>query len=75
MSPYLSGLDSRYNDGCTELAKYLFYELYVKKPRNLEHGLEEFPEEMLDGTFFNVFDSFCNGGEYFSDTSPVPFQM
>ncbi|XP_074547735.1 dynein axonemal assembly factor 9 [Halichoeres trimaculatus] len=42
------GLDSRYNDGCTELAKYLFYELYGRKPLHPEHALEEFPEEMLD---------------------------
>lgn len=42
------GIDSRYNEGCTELAKYLFYGLYEQNQVNLEHGLEEFPEEMLD---------------------------
>uniref|UniRef100_A0A673C454 Si:ch211-194c3.5 n=1 Tax=Sphaeramia orbicularis TaxID=375764 RepID=A0A673C454_9TELE len=42
------GIDSRYNEGCTELAKYLFYGLYGRKQLNLEHALEEFPEEMLD---------------------------
>lgn len=45
------GIDSRYNEGCTELAKYLFYGLYGRNPLNLEHVLEEFPEEMLDGEF------------------------
>ncbi|XP_040916742.1 uncharacterized protein C20orf194 homolog [Toxotes jaculatrix] len=42
------GIDSRYNEGCTELAKYLFYGLYGRNQLNLEHVLEEFPEEMLD---------------------------
>ncbi|XP_041827868.1 uncharacterized protein C20orf194 homolog [Melanotaenia boesemani] len=41
------GIDSRYNEGCTELAKYLFYGLYGQNQVNLEH-LEEFPEEVLD---------------------------
>uniref|UniRef100_A0A7N8YMN1 Dynein axonemal assembly factor 9 n=1 Tax=Mastacembelus armatus TaxID=205130 RepID=A0A7N8YMN1_9TELE len=40
------GIDSRYNDGCTELAKYLFYGLYGRNQLNVE--LDEFPEEMLD---------------------------
>uniref|UniRef100_A0A3Q1AJ85 Uncharacterized protein n=1 Tax=Amphiprion ocellaris TaxID=80972 RepID=A0A3Q1AJ85_AMPOC len=44
----LHGIDSRYNEGCTELAKYLFYGLYERNPVNLEHVIEEFPEEMLD---------------------------
>ncbi|XP_058470731.1 uncharacterized protein C20orf194 homolog [Solea solea] len=42
------GIESRYNEGCTELAKYLFYGLYGQNPLNIEHTLEEFPEEMLD---------------------------
>uniref|UniRef100_A0A4W6BWX1 Dynein axonemal assembly factor 9 n=1 Tax=Lates calcarifer TaxID=8187 RepID=A0A4W6BWX1_LATCA len=42
------GIDSRYNDGCTELAKYLFYGLYGRNQLNLDHVLDEFPEEMLD---------------------------
>uniref|UniRef100_A0A3B4ZAT7 Uncharacterized protein n=1 Tax=Stegastes partitus TaxID=144197 RepID=A0A3B4ZAT7_9TELE len=41
-------IDSRYNEGCTELAKYLFYGLYGRNPLNLDHVVEEFPEEMLD---------------------------
>lgn len=48
------GIDSRYNDGCTELAKYLFYGLYGRNQLNLEQVLEEFPDEMLDGEFFQV---------------------
>ncbi|XP_008314430.1 dynein axonemal assembly factor 9 [Cynoglossus semilaevis] len=42
------GIESRYNVGCTELAKYLFYGLYGQNPVTLEHSLDEFPEEMLD---------------------------
>ncbi|XP_049918064.1 uncharacterized protein C20orf194 homolog [Epinephelus moara] len=42
------GIDSRYNEGCTELARYLFYGLYGRNQLNVEHVLEEFPEEMLD---------------------------
>lgn len=48
------GIDSRYNEGCTELAKYLFYGLYGRNQLNLEHVLEEFPEEMLDGELSQV---------------------
>lgn len=43
------GIDSRYNEGCSELAKYLFYSLYGRHQPSLEHVLEEFPEDMLDG--------------------------
>uniref|UniRef100_A0A7N6BTG9 Uncharacterized protein n=1 Tax=Anabas testudineus TaxID=64144 RepID=A0A7N6BTG9_ANATE len=42
------GIDSRYNEGCTELAKYLFYGLYGRNHFNMDHVLEEFPEEMMD---------------------------
>lgn len=41
------GIDSRYNDGCTELAKYLFYGLYGRKQLTIGHN-DDFPEEMLD---------------------------
>lgn len=44
-----AGIDSRYNEGCTELAKYLFYGLYGRKQLTLDYAVEEFPEEMLDG--------------------------
>ncbi|XP_043998700.1 dynein axonemal assembly factor 9 [Gambusia affinis] len=42
------GIDSRYNEGCTELAKYLFYGLYERSQPNLEHAFDDVPEEMLD---------------------------
>ncbi|XP_077394303.1 dynein axonemal assembly factor 9 isoform X2 [Festucalex cinctus] len=42
------GIDSRYNEGCTELAKYLFYGLYGRSPINVEHSLTGCSEEMLD---------------------------
>ncbi|KAM9842124.1 dynein axonemal assembly factor 9 [Aulostomus maculatus] len=42
------GIDSRYNEGCTELAKYLFFGLYGRNLPNLESVLDEFTEEMLD---------------------------
>lgn len=54
---FIPGIDSRYNEGCTELAKYLFYGLYGRNQFNLEHALEEFPEEMLDGEFFSCCHS------------------
>lgn len=41
------GIDSRYNDGCTELAKYLFYGLYGNRQLSVGHK-EDFSEEMLD---------------------------
>lgn len=47
-----TGIDSRYNEGCTELAKYLFYGLYEQNQPNLEHVFDDVPEEMLDGEFF-----------------------
>uniref|UniRef100_A0A3Q2Z0R5 Uncharacterized protein n=1 Tax=Hippocampus comes TaxID=109280 RepID=A0A3Q2Z0R5_HIPCM len=43
-----SGIDSRYNEGCAELAKYLFYGLYGRSPINVEHPLDACPEDMLD---------------------------
>lgn len=48
---FVLGIDSRYNEGCTELAKYLFYGLYGRNPLSVEHVLEEFPEDLLDGEF------------------------
>ncbi|XP_028251377.1 dynein axonemal assembly factor 9 [Parambassis ranga] len=41
------GIDSRYNDGCTDLAKYLFYGLYGLNPLSVE-PVEEFSEDILD---------------------------
>lgn len=52
---FLSGIDSRYNEGCTELAKYLFYGLYGRNSLSVEHVVEEFPEDLLDGEFLLLF--------------------
>ena len=48
-----------FNDGCTELAKYLFYGLYGRNQPSLEQALEEIPEEMLDGEFYKYFSLYC----------------
>lgn len=42
----LLGIDSRYNEGCSELASYLFFGLYQHKQKQPS---EDFPEEVLDG--------------------------
>ncbi|MGH0152367.1 UNVERIFIED_CONTAM: hypothetical protein FKN15_031583 [Acipenser sinensis] len=41
------GIDSRYNQGCIELANYLLFGLYNQNNMDLERT--EFPEEVLDG--------------------------
>lgn len=70
----LLGIDSRYNEGCTELAKYLFYGLYGRNPLSVEHVLEEFPEDLLDGEFWSPyqrrFSRFTS-----SETALPPLQM
>ncbi|XP_053701726.1 uncharacterized protein C20orf194 homolog isoform X1 [Synchiropus splendidus] len=43
------GIESSYNEGCRELAKYLFYGLYEKNPLNLDLQL------MLDGRSGSLF--------------------
>ncbi|XP_031729028.1 dynein axonemal assembly factor 9 [Anarrhichthys ocellatus] len=62
------GIDSRYNEGCTELGKYLFYGLYERNQLNLEQLLEEFPDEMLDDVILLIkADSvhlYCNPMNY-----------
>uniref|UniRef100_A0A8D0D8S8 Dynein axonemal assembly factor 9 n=1 Tax=Sander lucioperca TaxID=283035 RepID=A0A8D0D8S8_SANLU len=62
------GIDSRYNEGCTELAKYLFYGLYGRNQLNLEHVLEEFPDEMLDDVILLIkaecVHLYCNPMNY-----------
>lgn len=65
------GIDSRYNEGCSELAKYLFYGLYGRNPLSVEHVLEEFPEDLLDGECLTLSFSPLT----FSDTLPPPLQM
>lgn len=47
MSLFSAGIDSRYNLGCSELANYLFFDLY--KQNHLDLTFSEFLEELLDG--------------------------
>ncbi|TNM96078.1 hypothetical protein fugu_017161 [Takifugu bimaculatus] len=62
------GIDSRYNEGCTELAKYLFYGLYGRNPPSVEHVLEEFPEDLLDDVILLIkaqcVHLYCNPVNY-----------
>ncbi|TKS87226.1 hypothetical protein D9C73_021350 [Collichthys lucidus] len=63
------GIDSRYNEGCTELARYLFYGLYGRNQLSLDHALlEEFPEEMLDDVILLIkaecVHLYCNPMNY-----------
>ena len=47
----VSGIDSRYNEGCTELANYLFFGLYRHNQLDLDHISDDLAEEVLDGTY------------------------
>ncbi|TNN52005.1 hypothetical protein EYF80_037811 [Liparis tanakae] len=62
------GIDSRYNEGCTELAKYLFYGLYGRNALILEHNFDEFPDEMLDDVILLIkadcVHLYCNPMNY-----------
>uniref|UniRef100_A0A8C2ZL17 Dynein axonemal assembly factor 9 n=1 Tax=Cyclopterus lumpus TaxID=8103 RepID=A0A8C2ZL17_CYCLU len=62
------GIDSRYNVGCTELAKYLFYGLYGRNALILQHDLDEFPDEMLDDVILLIkadcVHLYCNPMNY-----------
>ncbi|XP_038649134.1 uncharacterized protein C20orf194 homolog [Scyliorhinus canicula] len=40
------GIDSRYNEGCRELANYLFFDLY--NLTNIDSDVSDLPEEVLD---------------------------
>lgn len=42
-----AGIDSRYNEGCRELANYLLFGLYNQSNNDFERT--GFPEEVLDG--------------------------
>ncbi|XP_041928333.1 uncharacterized protein C20orf194 homolog isoform X3 [Alosa sapidissima] len=42
------GIDSRYNEGCTELANYLFFGLYRPNQLDLDHISDDLAEEVLD---------------------------
>ncbi|CAG01269.1 unnamed protein product [Tetraodon nigroviridis] len=62
------GIDSRYNEGCTELAKYLFYGLYGRNLLSVEHVLEEFPEDLMDDVILLIkaqcVHLYCNPVNY-----------
>uniref|UniRef100_A0A3B3ZBK1 Uncharacterized protein n=1 Tax=Periophthalmus magnuspinnatus TaxID=409849 RepID=A0A3B3ZBK1_9GOBI len=62
------GIDSRYNEGCTELAKYLFYGLYGRKQSSLDHTSGDFSEEMLDDVILLIKSEgvhlYCNPLNY-----------
>uniref|UniRef100_A0A4W4GZV0 DAAF9 N-terminal domain-containing protein n=1 Tax=Electrophorus electricus TaxID=8005 RepID=A0A4W4GZV0_ELEEL len=61
----LLGIDSRYNEGCSELASYLFFGLYK---HNQEQILEDFPEEVLDDVIIVIkaenVHLYCNPVNY-----------
>ncbi|XP_068130756.1 dynein axonemal assembly factor 9 [Hyperolius riggenbachi] len=60
------GIDSRYNEGCRELANYLLFDLFSQ--RNAEFERSGFPEEVLDDVIiFIKADSvhlYCNPVNY-----------
>ncbi|XP_015199322.2 dynein axonemal assembly factor 9 [Lepisosteus oculatus] len=62
------GIDSRYNEGCSELANYLFFGLYNQTNLDLEHS--EFPEEVLDDVILLIkaesVHLYCNPVNYSS---------
>ncbi|XP_066534689.1 uncharacterized protein C20orf194 homolog isoform X2 [Hoplias malabaricus] len=59
------GIDSRYNEGCSELAGYLFYGLYK---HSQEEVPEDFPEEELDDVIILIkadcVHLYCNPVNY-----------
>lgn len=48
----LAGIDSRYNEGCRELANYLLFGLYNQNASDFEKT--GFSEEVLDGKYILV---------------------
>ncbi|XP_043920017.1 dynein axonemal assembly factor 9 [Protopterus annectens] len=60
------GIDSRYNEGCRELANYLLFDLYNQK--NSEFDRAEYPEEVLDDVILlikpNSVHLYCNPINY-----------
>ncbi|XP_053476926.1 uncharacterized protein C20orf194 homolog isoform X1 [Ictalurus furcatus] len=59
------GIDSRYNEGCSELASYLFFGLYQHNQKQL---CEDFPEEVLDDVILLIkaesVHLYCNPVNY-----------
>ncbi|KAG7459014.1 hypothetical protein MATL_G00226730 [Megalops atlanticus] len=62
------GIDSRYNEGCSELANYLFFGLYSQSHLDLDRFCEEFPEEVLDDVILLIkaesVHLYCNPVNY-----------
>ncbi|RXM29406.1 hypothetical protein EOD39_8809 [Acipenser ruthenus] len=60
------GIDSRYNQGCIELANYLLFGLYNQNNMDLERT--EFPEEVLDDVILLIKSEsvhlYCNPVNY-----------
>ncbi|KAM9329799.1 dynein axonemal assembly factor 9 [Gastrophryne carolinensis] len=60
------GIDSRYNEGCRELANYLLFDLFSQ--RNAEFDKTGFPEEVLDDVIIlikaNSVHLYCNPVNY-----------
>ncbi|KAG9343991.1 hypothetical protein JZ751_012467, partial [Albula glossodonta] len=64
------GIDSRYNEGCSELANYLFFGLYSQNHLQLDRFCEDFPEEVLDDVILLIkaesVHLYCNPANYSS---------
>ncbi|KAI1887390.1 hypothetical protein AGOR_G00189810 [Albula goreensis] len=62
------GIDSRYNEGCSELANYLFFGLYSQNHLQLDRFCEDFPEEVLDDVILLIkaesVHLYCNPANY-----------
>ncbi|KAK1175386.1 hypothetical protein AOXY_G28 [Acipenser oxyrinchus oxyrinchus] len=60
------GIDSRYNEGCIELASYLLFGLY--SPSNMDLERTQFPEEVLDDVILLIKSEsvhlYCNPVNY-----------
>ncbi|KAG8453283.1 hypothetical protein GDO86_000063 [Hymenochirus boettgeri] len=60
------GIDSRYNEGCKELANYLLFDLYSQ--RNTDFERTGFPEEVLDDVIILIKSDcvhlYCNPVNY-----------
>lgn len=58
----LAGIDSRYNEGCRELANYLLFGLYNQNTSDFEKS--GFSEEVLDGKYI-LINSLCERSRWF----------
>ncbi|XP_052469377.1 dynein axonemal assembly factor 9 [Carassius gibelio] len=62
------GIDSRYNEGCSELANFLFCGLYKHSHFDMEQIPDDFPEEVLDDVIILIkaesVHLYCNPVNY-----------